>query len=119
MVNKRTIGKEKEELAEKFLASQSINITERNFTCKFGEIDLIGWDGDYLVFFEVKYRKNINTGYPQEAVSKNKRRKISLVSGYYRMRKHIGDNVPIRYDVVSILGEKIRWDKDAFYYDDL
>lgn len=118
-MDKRNIGKEKEELAAKFLIGQGVRITERNFTCKVGEVDLIGWDEDYLVFFEVKYRKNIEYGYPQEAVSKNKRRKIILVSGYYRMLKHYSDNVPIRYDVVSILGEKIRWDKDAFYYDGL
>lgn len=119
MANKRTIGKEKEELAAKFLISQGVQITERNFACRAGEVDLIGRDEDYLVFFEVKYRKNTACGYPEEAVSKNKRRKIILVSCYYRMLMHYGDNVPIRYDVVSILGDKICWNKNAFYYDGL
>ena len=119
MKNKRTIGKEKEELAAKFLLSQGVKILERNFSCKAGEVDLIGRDRGYLVFFEVKYRKDIRCGYPQEAVSKNKRRKIILVSGYYKMLKHYNDSVPIRYDVVSFLGDKIRWDKNAFGYDDL
>ena len=119
MLNKRTIGKEKEELATKFLISQGVQMLEKNFSCKVGEVDLIGRDKGYLVFFEVKYRKDTNCGYPQEAVSKNKRRKIVLVSGYYRMLKHYGDNVPIRYDVVSILGDKICWNKNAFGYDGL
>ncbi len=118
-MNKRCVGKEKEELAAVFLTGCGMNILEKNFTCKLGEIDLIGLQDGYLVFVEVKYRKNTDYGYPQEAVSKNKRRKIILVSGYYRMIKHYGERMPIRFDVVSILGDKIRWDKNAFGYDGL
>ena len=118
-MNKRTIGKEKERLAAAYLMRAGLCILEMNFSCRLGEIDLICKDGEYLVFVEVKYRKNGKTGYPQEAVSKNKRRKICLVSGYYKMIKGYGDNVPVRYDVVSILENRIRWDKDAFYYDGL
>lgn len=118
-MNKRCVGKQKEELAAEFLACQGVKITEYNFACKVGEIDLIGLDKGYLIFVEVKYRKNTDYGYPEEAVSKNKRRKIVLVSGYYRMQKRYGDNVPVRFDVVSILGDKIHWVKDAFSYDDI
>ena len=113
-MNKRNIGKEKEELAAKFLARQGVKILEKNFSCRMGEIDLIGLDGDCIVFVEVKYRTNTDYGYPQEAVSKNKRRKIVLVSGYYRMRNDLGDGTNFRFDIVSILGDKIRWDKNAF-----
>ena len=113
-MNKRIIGKEKEELAAKFLARQGVKILEKNFSCRMGEIDLIGLDGDCIVFVEVKYRTNTDYGYPQEAVSKNKRRKIVLVSGYYRMRNGLGDGTNFRFDIVSILGDKIRWDKNAF-----
>lgn len=114
-MNKRNIGKEKEELAAKFLAHQGVKILEKNFSCRMGEIDLIGLDGECIVFVEVKYRTNTDYGYPQEAVSKNKRRKIVLVSGYYRMRNGLGDGTNFRFDIVSILGDKIRWDKNAFY----
>ncbi len=118
-MNKRSLGKEKENLAAKFLESQGVQIVEKNFSCKMGEIDLIGVHKGYLVFVEVKYRSQTTCGYPQEAVSKNKRRKICLVSNYYKMVKHYGETVKVRYDVVSILGNRIRWDKDAFNYDDL
>ena len=114
-MNKRNIGKEKEELAAKFLTRQGVKILEKNFSCRMGEIDLIGLDGECIVFVEVKYRTNTDYGYPQEAVSKNKRRKIVLVSGYYRMRNGLGDGTNFRFDIVSILGDKIRWDKNAFY----
>ena len=36
-----------------------MQILERNFRCRSGEIDIIARDGDYLVFVEVKYRRNV------------------------------------------------------------
>ena len=118
-MNKRTLGTQKEEIVADYLVRQGIKILERNFPCKMGEIDLICLDKGCLVFAEVKYRKNTSYGYPQEAVTKNKRRKIILVSGYYRMLKHYGDNIPMRFDVISILNNEIIWDKNAFGYDDI
>ena len=118
-MNKRTIGKEKERLAAAYLMRAGLCILEMNFSCRLGEIDLICKDGKYLVFVEVKYRKSSKTGYPQESVSKNKRRKIILVSGYYRMLKHYGENIQMRFDVISILNDEIIWDKNAFGYDDI
>ena len=118
-MNKRTIGTQKEEMVAEFLDKQGIKILERNFACKMGEIDLICLDKGCLVFVEVKFRKNISYGYPQEAVTKNKRRKIILVSGYYRMLKHYGENIQMRFDVISILNDEIIWDKNAFGYDDI
>ena len=118
-MNKRYVGKQKEELAVAFLNRYGMTVLEKNYACKLGEVDVIGFHEGYLVFVEVKYRKNAEYGYPQEAVSKKKRRKIILVSGYYRMQKHYDDNMPIRYDVVSILADKICWDRNAFGYDDL
>ena len=75
-MNKRCVGKQKEELAAEFLVRRGVKIIDKNYACKVGEIDLIGLDNGYLVFVEVKYRKNTAYGYPEEAVSKNKRRKI-------------------------------------------
>ena len=118
-MNKRFVGKQKEELAAEFLSGRGVKIIDKNYACKVGEIDLIGLDNGYLVFVEVKYRKNTNYGYPEEAVSKNKRRKIILVSGYYRMLKHYGENIQMRFDVISILNDEIIWDKNAFGYDDI
>ena len=118
-MNKRECGKIKEELAAVYLENSGIKILEKNFACKLGEIDLIGEDKGCIVFVEVKYRKNTSYGYPQEAVTKNKRRKIILVSGYYRMLKHYGENIQMRFDVISILNDEIIWDKNAFGYDDI
>lgn len=87
-----------------------------NFRCKIGEIDLIGMDKDYLVFFEVKYRSSNAMGSPKEAVDFKKIKKICRVSDYYRMINHIDDGRYIRFDVISIKGEEIEWIKNAFDY---
>lgn len=57
-MNNRTLGSEWEEKAAAYLEARGMKILERNFRCSQGEIDLIGVQGEYLVFVEVKYRQN-------------------------------------------------------------
>lgn len=115
-MNTREVGTKKEEIAYTFLQQKGVRITERNFRCRLGEIDMIGYDGEYLVFFEVKYRKNQAKGSALEAVGYGKQQKICKVSDYYRMIHHCASDTPIRYDVIAIDGDKIQWVKNAFAY---
>lgn len=117
MINTRKVGTKKEETACQYLEQQGIRIREKNFRCKQGEIDIVGYDGEYLVFFEVKYRKTgSGKGSAAEAVSIGKQNKICRCSDYYRMIHHLAEDTPIRYDVIAIDGEKLQWIKNAFYY---
>ncbi|QUH27395.1 YraN family protein [Vallitalea guaymasensis] len=111
--NNRAIGSKGEEIAAKFLEKQGYKIIDRNYRCRFGEIDIIGMDSDYLTFIEVKYRRNINTGYPIEAVGYYKQKRIIKTAMYYTKVKRLY-NVDIRFDVVEIVNNKIRVVKDAF-----
>lgn len=115
-MNKRSLGSGKEEEAAKFLAECGLIVTDRNYRNRFGEIDLIAKDKEYIVFVEVKYRKTASSGHPEEAVDIHKARKISKVADYYRIRKKLSDDVPIRFDVVAIEGGQFRWYKNAFSY---
>lgn len=112
--NKRETGSQKEELAAEFLTRRGVKILKQNFRCRQGEIDLIGRDGCYLVFFEVKYRKNERKGAPAEAVGYRKQQKIRYTAQYYLCRFRYPEDTPCRFDVVGILGEKITWIRDAF-----
>lgn len=103
-------------MAVAHLKDRNVQILERNFRCKIGEIDIIGRDGKYIVFIEVKYRKDSFKGSPMEAVGLGKRRIICRVSDYYRMCRRMGDECYFRYDVVSILGNEVTWIKNAFEY---
>jgi len=114
--NKRTTGTKYEQRARAFLEENGVKILEQNFRNRFGEIDLIGRDGEYLVFFEVKYRKDDKCGSPAEAVTYQKQKTICKVSDFYRVKMGIGEFSPMRYDVISICGEELHWIKNAFDY---
>lgn len=63
-MNKREIGSGYEEMAAAYLIEQGYKIVARNFSGRRGEIDIIARDGEYLVFVEVKYRRD-ETGQPR------------------------------------------------------
>ena len=111
-LNKRQKGAIYEEIASNYLIEQGIKIITKNYQIKQGEVDIIAEDKDYLIFVEVKYRKNADFGYPYEAVSKTKQRKICLVARQYCYMNQIAKQV--RYDVISICGEEITWYQNAF-----
>ena len=116
-MNNRKTGEANEDWAAVYLEQNGVRIIERNFRFhKVGEIDLIGIDGEYLVFFEVKYRKTARAGYAAEAVNYKKIRQICKVSNYYRMINRIPYETPIRFDVVAMDGKQINWIKNAFNY---
>lgn len=103
-------------MALTYLKDNHAKILDTNYRCKFGEIDIVATDGQYLSFVEVKYRKNNNVGFASEAVDINKQIKICRVSDYYRMQKRIGEDTPIRYDVITIDSNNIDWIKNAYEY---
>lgn len=113
-MNTRKKGAEYEGIAIKYLRGQGITILERNYRNRKGEVDIVGKDGEYTVFFEVKYRKNSASGYPAEAVNYGKQKNICMVADYYRMIHKMGETAPVRYDVVAICGGEITWYKNAF-----
>lgn len=115
-MNRRKIGEEQESLACQYLLERGIRIRERNFRCRQGEIDIIGYEKEYLIFFEVKYRRDDSKGNAAEAVGFGKQRKICRVSDYYRMIHGCSLDTPIRFDVIAIDGDKIEWIRDAFPY---
>jgi len=74
---------------------------ERNFQSKFGEIDIIAQEGDFLVFVEVKNRWSKKFGSPEEAITPWKIKRIIKTGQYY---KSLHPKLPetMRIDVVAI-----------------
>lgn len=116
-MNNRRTGAINEDWAAVFLEQNGVKIIERNFRFhKIGEIDLIGRDKEYLVFFEVKYRKTAKAGFAAEAVNYKKIIQICKVANCYRMVRKISPDTPVRFDVVAMDGTNIHWIKNAFDY---
>ena len=112
--NNREIGAKAEKIACWFLKQQGYEILEQNFYTRVGEIDIIARDEHTLVFVEVKYRKDDKKGYPAQAVDIRKQAKIRKSAMYYLKKNQLSFEQPIRFDVVEILGKKIRVIKHAF-----
>lgn len=116
MNESRAIGAEYEKKAAQYLEGLGYRILEKNFRCRMGEIDLIAKDGSYLVFIEVKYRKDIRMGEPQEAVGYRKQKKICRTASYYCMTHRIPPQQPCRFDVAACLAGEWKLIRNAFDY---
>ena len=112
-MNTRIIGTRGEDVAIEYLKSQSYVILDRNFNCHFGEIDVVAWDGESVVFVEVKSRKNTEFGLPREAVDWRKQKTIvKCAEVWLYKKKRVG--VPVRFDVIEILAGELNHIVDAF-----
>lgn len=122
MINKtrpaHRTGKLAEGIAADFLKKQGIKILDKNFHSRFGEIDLIALDGEYLVFIEVRYRKNEFHMAVVETIDHHKCKKIISTSAWYLTQHRKYQAHVCRYDVIGITGvieqPAIEWIKNAF-----
>ncbi len=96
--NKKTgfIG---EDLATEELKKKGYAILERNFSNKFGEIDIIARDKNVLIFVEVKTKIGEYFGLPEEMISKGKLQRVRNMATIYMK----GVSLPCRIDVVAIV----------------
>lgn len=102
MLNRRQLlGKNGEVIAATYLQKRGYKIIGKNYHCKFGEIDVIAFDGDCLVFIEVKTRSSTSFGTPAAAVDFRKQKQISKAAHAYLRDKQMMD-CNTRFDVVGI-----------------
>ena len=111
---KKLLGRRGELKAKKYLKKAGYKILESNFATRFGEIDLIAKKDGVICFVEVKTRKNIDFGYPAEAVGKVKQEKYVIVANEYLQRKGLTDKI-CRFDVIEVLGGEINHIENAFF----
>jgi putative endonuclease len=95
------LGRTGERLAAETLLSKGYCILERNFRCRQGEIDIVAEDEQDIVFVEVKARRGVSYGLPEDALTMRKRRKLIEVASYY-LDLHMCSNRSWRIDVVAV-----------------
>jgi len=118
MSNARALGMSGEEVAVAYLQKKKYRVVSRGFRFHRGEIDIIAYDRDILVFVEVKTRRSTNFGPPEESVTPLKQRQIRKLAEAYLMLNNLGD-IACRFDILSLfsdgrLGYRIRHIPDAF-----
>lgn len=108
-------GTEGERRAEAYLAQHGLELVERNYRCRFGEIDLVCREGKTLVFVEVRVRKNANFGGAAESLTGRKQQRLLAAARHYLAGKN--PLPPCRFDAVLLSGQDmtaIEWIKSAF-----
>ena len=101
MDHRIAFGKWGEAYAAEFLHKQGYSILARNYRTPYGEIDLVAQQHERLVFVEVKTRSSSAFGYPEEAITPQKRQHLYDAAILYVQEHHWEKDWQI--DVVAIL----------------
>jgi len=106
MAEHNDLGKWGEELAAKYLEQKGYVIRDRDW--RQGKLDLdivaVADDGETVVFVEVKARKTNAFGQPEQAVDAKKIKRLARAADSYV--KSLGVSAPLRFDIVSIIGDQ-------------
>jgi putative endonuclease len=107
-------GEPAENLAAAFLERRGLAILERNYRCRFGEIDIVARSGALLVFVEVRARRSEAFGGAAGSITAAKRRRLVAAARHYLAARRA--DRACRFDVVLVrgAGQQVEWLTDAF-----
>lgn len=112
------LGARYEALACVHLQAAGLNLLARNFSTRFGELDLVMRDRNVLVFVEVRYRAGTRFGSGAESITASKRSRLITAAEQYRQMHPKLTDLPCRFDVVALSGNTdtpcIEWLRNAF-----
>lgn len=100
--NLKKLGTAGEKAAIRHLKRKGYKILARNYVCPAGEIDVICYDRDSIVFVEVKTRRHDCDADPEENIGAHKRRKLEEVARQW-ISAHREPDCGYRFDAVSVL----------------
>jgi len=110
------LGRRAERAAERFLNKRGLRTIVRNYRTRVGEIDLVMADEGETVFVEVRYRTRTDFGDGAATVDYNKQKRLVRAARHY-LHRH-ADDVPCRFDVVSVTRThyrlRLEWIRSAF-----
>lgn len=110
----RSRGAGAESVAAAYLERQGLRILDRNWHCRFGEIDLVLQDGPVIVIAEVRLRTSARFGGAAASIDRRKQAKLAAAAQLYLSRR---PSAPCRFDVVLLgddQGRDIEWIRNAF-----
>jgi putative endonuclease len=109
------VGRFGEDLAHRYLRSQGFTVVARNWRPPQGggEIDIIAWEGDWLVFVEVKTRRSGQGSAPERDIDRGKIAYVRRAARDY-MRRANADQAKVRFDAIAVTGRRVEHMRDAF-----
>lgn len=105
----REAGKKGEEIAAKCLQDKGYKILERNYSTRFGEIDLIVVKNNILSFVEVKLKQSEDFGMPEEMIGRDKLARVQRMAEFYLLEN---PDKARTYETYSIAAVCIVIDRD-------
>jgi putative endonuclease len=108
-------GKAAEDKALDYLQHQGLQLIQRNFRCKVGEIDLIMQQGAIVAFVEVKYRQDKTFGGALFSISTRQQQRIIRAASLYLAR--FAPDSQARFDVIAVDNDNLQWLPNAFTAD--
>ncbi len=106
-------GAQAEQVAAQFLQKNGLRLIQRNFRCRFGEIDLILREGETLIFAEVRQRSRGDFGGAAASIDAHKQRRLILTAQHYLAS--LPRIPPCRFDAVLLdAADNVEWVKNAF-----
>ena len=94
-----TFGRRSEILGVEYLRSTGYRVVASGFRTRNGEVDIVAWEDDVLVFVEVKSRRNSDP--PEDSVNARKQQRIIRAARTYLSRHH-HHNVSYRFDILTV-----------------
>lgn len=101
-MNTKLIGRWGESLAAEYLRKKGYNIVGAGYRTRFGEIDLIAENKKFLVFVEVKTRKDDSFAPAREFVTAKKQSRIIACAKLYLEYERSDDKKQPRFDVIEV-----------------
>lgn len=83
LAGRKELGRLGEDEASVYLAAEGFDVLRRNFRNRFGEVDIIAGKGRTIFFIEVKTRRSVQCGFPEESVNGPKKNKILRTALWY------------------------------------
>ncbi len=109
---RRALGAHGEALAAAWYEARGYEVIDRNWRVREGEIDLVLERGREIVFCEVKTRSSTAFGYPVEAVTATKQRRLRKLAALWLSTT--GRRGSLRFDVASVMDDEVEVIEAAF-----
>ncbi|HOV78583.1 MAG TPA: YraN family protein [Bacillota bacterium] len=100
--HRKETGAKGEEVAAEYLERNGYRLLSKNYSCRFGEIDMVAMDRETLVFVEVRSCSGEKYGPPEESITRRKQLKLRQLAWHY-LKAEGKTGSSCRFDVISVL----------------
>ena len=116
---RQLIGQAAENIAADFLRAKGLEILERNYRRRLGELDIVARDRDVLVIAEVRTRASDQYGGAAASVDPRKQQRIIRAASQLLQQRRDLARLRVRFDVIAVLDmdretQRVEWIQHAF-----